>query len=440
MKRTVLPDFSAAKGRRLLVALSGGADSVALLCMLTEARKELGIDLHAAHVNHCIRGEESQADAVFCRVLCEELRIPLHIEEIDVPSAACESGEGIETAARRLRYAALRRIKCEIDADWIALAHHLNDQAETVLMHLLRGCGPDGIGGMAELSGDLYRPLLGTPKSTLEKWLSDRGRTWRVDSTNFEICTPRNALRLHALPVLEESYPKAAAAIARYAEAAQCDNRLLERLTREFLDSHLERGPYGVRILHPEEADEAILRRAIRQVCSTELSHEKLAELISLCRGNRGRLEISGKLNAERTPSALYLLPKAKELPEAVPLILEGSVEFGKLGRMTAQPSAAIPVRDHPNRQVLDAVSLDGAVLRTRREGDRIRPLGGGDKLLSDYLTDRKIDRPLRDTLPLIAAGNRILWVVGVGISEDARLRPETRQAIELTWYNTPDK
>lgn len=436
MKRTNLPDFSAAKGRRLLVALSGGADSVALLCMLADRREALGLTLCAAHVDHCIRGNEGHADAAYCRSLCERLKIPFCIETIDVPGIARESGEGIETAARRLRYDALRHIKAETNSDWIVLAHHMNDQAETVLMHLLRGCGPDGIGGMEMLSGDLYRPLLGTPKSVLENWLREKNIPWRTDSTNFEICTPRNALRLHGLPALEESYPAAAAAIARYAEAAQCENRLMERLTADFLRENLDRGAYGTRIRHPESADEAVLRRAIRAICGSDLPHDRLAELISLCKRLRGKLEISGRLCAERTPTALYFLPKRLELPEPLPLPECGVVRFGNLGSLEILPTEAIPIRDDPRRQVLRIDALRGAVLRTRRDGDRIHPLGSGEKLLSDYLTDRKIDRPLRDLLPLVAVGSRILWAVGVGIAEDAALRPDTERAAQLHWIS----
>ena len=432
MKRRILPDFSAARDRRLLVALSGGADSVALLCMLSQVREELNLTLCAAHVDHSIRGDASRADAEYCRELCAKLDVPIHIETVDVP-AARQSGEGLETAARRLRYDALHRIKTQTGCEWIALAHHLDDQAETVLMHLLRGCGPDGIGGMEVLSGDLYRPLLHTPKAALEDYLTDCSIPWRTDSTNFDAFTPRNALRLHGLPALEESYPKAPHAIARYAEAAQCENRLMERLTAEFLDGHLQCGAYGKRILHPEEADEAILRRAIRRICSDALPHDRLLELVSLCRRARGRLEISGSLTIERTPDAIYFLPKRMKLPDPVALPEHGTVRFDPLGTLTVQPSQPIPVRNDPNRQILDRDALCGAVIRTRRDGDRIRPLGSGEKLLSDYFTDKKIDRPLRDFIPLAAVGNRILWAIGIGISEDAKLRPDST-AVQLTW------
>ena len=438
MSRFDLPDFSAARGRHLLVAVSGGADSVALLCLLAERRDALALTLTAAHVEHGIRGAESLADAEYCRALCRRLGVPLRIAHVDVPALARETGEGIETAARRARYEALRKIRREAGAEWIALAHHMDDQAETVLMHLLRGSGPDGAGGMDERSGDLYRPLLSTPRRALEQFLRERGVAWRTDRTNLSPDTPRNALRLHGLPALEESYPAAARALSRYAEAARCENRFMQRLTDAFLRDHLDEGPYGRRIRRPEEADEAILRRAIRAVCPQPLAHDRLVELVALCAKARGRIALTGGAMAERTPRAIYFLPAGAGLPVPVPLAEAGEIRFGEIGTLHVRLCAAAPVRDAPFRQVLRRDALAGAVVRTRRDGDRIRPLGTGDRLLSDVLTDRRVDRPLRDFVPLIAKGGRVLWAAGVCIAEEAALRSESDAALELEWRLEP--
>ena len=228
MKPTAWPDFEDVRGARLLVALSGGADSTALLAMLAGARKRLELHLAAAHVNHSIRGPESRADAEFCEKLCRELNVDFYLKNVDAPAAADASHEGIETVARRLRYDALREVRAQTRSDWIVLAHHRDDQAETVLMHLLRGCGGHGIGGMDKFSGDLYRPLLNVSKAELESFLLERGMRWREDSTNAVPDTPRNALRLNVLPLLEQSYPQAARAVARYAQIARCEDRLLD--------------------------------------------------------------------------------------------------------------------------------------------------------------------------------------------------------------------
>ena len=198
-----------AAGGRVLVALSGGADSVALLRLFMEA----GVEVSAAHFEHGIRGEASVADMEFCRELCARLRVPFLCERADVPAARLP-GEGLEAAARRLRYAFLRRAKEAAGASCIATAHHAGDQAETVLMHLLRGAGPTGAAGMREREGDLWRPLLRVKKQDLVSYLRERGQSWREDATNAIADTPRNALRLDILPRLEAIYPGAALALS----------------------------------------------------------------------------------------------------------------------------------------------------------------------------------------------------------------------------------
>ena len=434
MKPTAWPDFEDVRGARLLVALSGGADSTALLAMLVGARKRLELHLAAAHVNHSIRGSESRADAEFCEKLCRELNVDFYLKNVDAPAAADASHEGIETVARRLRYDALREVRAQTRSDWIVLAHHRDDQAETVLMHLLRGCGGRGIGGMDKFSGDLYRPLLNVSKAELESFLLERGMRWREDSTNAVPDTPRNALRLNVLPLLEQSYPQAARAVARYAQIARREDRLLDEMTDAFLQDRLERVPCGLRLNRPEETDEAILHRALQKLLGENASFDKIDELAQLCRVSRGKTGLSNERFAERTPSALYFLPKRINLPAAAALPENGSVSLGTLGVMRASPSEPVPIRGCPTAQVLRKDALTGASLRVRRSGDRMRPMGGGDRLLSDVLTDRKIDRPLRDFVPLVARENRVLWAVGVGIAEEAKLRPGDA-AVKLEWF-----
>ena len=425
------PDFSAVRGKHLLIALSGGADSVALTCMLAESASALALRLTAAHMDHGIRPESAE-DARFCAELCERLDIPLHLTRVDVPAEAKRTGEGLETVARNLRYGWLSQIQTEVGADFIVLAHHMDDQAETVLMHLARGTGPEGIGGMAELSGCLYRPLLGLRKRELVQWLEARGVQWREDATNAVADTPRNALRLHGIPELEKSCAQFVPAVARYAESARLESAFVAEQTEVWLGDHLKRGPYGLAILLSAPPHPALLRRAIRTICGAALSHDKLLEIEALTNATHGKLEVNKILIAEKTGRRLYFLPKtAAAIPE-IPLSLCGESMLPGVCRVFAECSPPVPERRDPWVQVLNRNALDGAVLRIRRPGDRFRPLGCGDRLLSDFLTDRKLDRPLRDVTPLIARGNRVLWVCGLGISEDVRLGSPTDDAVRL--------
>ena len=416
------PDCSAVRGKRLLIALSGGADSVALTVMLHAARQSCHLTLFAAHLDHGIRPESAE-DAAFCRRLCHDLGIPFLSKRVDVPALAAARRVGIETLARELRYAWLRQCRRETQADYIALAHHMDDQAETVLMHLSRGTGPQGIGGMREIAGDLYRPLLPFRKAELTAYLISRGYTWREDFTNAIDDNPRNALRAHVIPELEKSYPQFVRAAARYADAARIESDFLDDLTAQYLAKAL--GGNGLCRWLELAPPRAVLRRALRSAYpGGPPDWDMLSALENLCGQPRGKIDIGKTHYAERTGRRLYFVPK--RLPEIRPALLnsEGETFCPPLCRITATPCAPIPIRDDPRRQVLNPAALDGAVIRTRREGDRIRPLGGGDRLLSDYLIDKKVDRPLRDAIPLVAVGNRVHWVCGLGISQEASIHP----------------
>ena len=417
------PDFSPARGRRVLIALSGGADSVALAVMLSDAREEYGLTLFAAHVDHGIRPESAE-DAAFCKALCARLDIPFMTVRLDVPEEARRQRRGLEAVARELRYRALRQFKDETRSNFIALAHHMDDQAETVLMHLARGAGPRGISGMRALSGDLYRPLLGYRKSELTAYLEARGFGWREDRTNRVADNPRNALRLNAIPALEACYPQFVRAASRYAYSAGIEDELLEGLTGEWLAANRGEGPLCAWLDVAAPPHRAILRRALKSLLPDALSWEQLNAIEALCARGRGRIDVSDALFVERAGCRLYVVRKDRPPTDPAPLSSNGKTDFGPFCVIDAAPSPPIPVRDDPFAQVLNARALDGAVVRTRRDGDRIRPLGCGDKLLSDYFIDRKVDRPLRDGVPLVAVGNRVHWVVGYGISQEAAVRP----------------
>ena len=424
-------DFSIVRDRRLMIALSGGADSVALTVLLAQARKDYGLTLFAAHLDHGIRPESAE-DAAFCRSLCEALGIPFYCRRIDIPREAAQKREGLETLARKRRYEWLRTCKAEASCDYIALAHHMDDQAETLLMHLGRGAGPEGLCGMRELSGDLYRPLLDVRKAELVAFLCERGMSWREDFTNGVDDTPRNALRLHAIPALEQCYPQFVRAVGRYAHSAQIESDYIGELTADYIAAHRAQGPGFVALDVEPAPPRALLRRALKCLSPVDVDWETLNALEALCNQRRGRLSLSAQWHAERTGRRIYYMQKRPAPTETADLLPEGTTALDGICTITATVSAPVPIRDDPMRQVLNAKALRGAVLRTRRDGDRIRPLGSGDKLLSDYLTDQKIDRPLRDRVAVVAVGNRIHWVCGLGISAEAAVCPGD-PAIELT-------
>ncbi|MBR0367227.1 MAG: tRNA lysidine(34) synthetase TilS [Clostridia bacterium] len=256
------------------------------------------------------------------------------------------------------------------------------------------------------------------------EYLKANGLSWREDFTNSIDDNPRNAIRAHVIPDLEKSYPQFVRAAARYASAAQIESDCLADLTR----AYLEKNRFGSdRLSWLELTDlphRAVLRRAIRAACPEAVDWDGLNALEALCHAPRGKIDIGKNRYAERAGDRLYFVPKQPAAIPPVPLSLDGETLCPSLCRIAATPCAPVPIRDDPWRQVLNAAALHGAVVRTRREGDRIRPLGGGDKLLSDYFIDKKIDRPLRDAVPLVAVGGRVHWVCGLGISQEASVKP----------------
>lgn len=433
--------FDDVRNGHVLAALSGGADSVALLVLLCRQRSELNLRITAAHLHHGIRGADADADAAWCEALCRRLGVELILQRIDVPTLARKRKQGLETAAREARYGFLREAQRQCGADVIALAHHRDDQAETILMHLLRGAGPEGVCGMARLKDGLYRPLLDVPRQALRQFLENAGIDWREDATNAVADNPRNALRLNVLPEIVKSYPTATEAIARYGQLARAESELLTRLTDDFLKEKMETGPWGARLRLDGSEEEALLRRAVRRISAASLDMEKTDAIVALAKRSRGKLEVSGALRVEKTPGALYFLPSGREKPAEAKLNVPGETVLDGVCRIVAEAGIFPIDPGDPFTEVLDAEALEGTVVRTRVSGDRIHPLGApGERLLSDYLTDHKIDRPLRQWLPLVACGGRVLWVCGVGISQHARLKSDTARMVRLKIYFTDEK
>ena len=427
MDRRALRIDAGAAGGRVLVALSGGADSVALLLLLLDA----GAGVCAAHFEHGIRGGDSVADMAFCRELCVSHGVPFFCERADVPAARLP-GEGLEAAARRLRYAFLRRAKEEAGAVCIATAHHAGDQAETVLMHILRGAGPAGAAGMREREGDLWRPLLRVQKQELVAFLRGRGQPWREDATNAVADTPRNALRLDIFPRLEAIYPGASQALCRFAESQAVEGDFLEGEAARWSSCRVELPNGGFWPLAPLPA-QAVLRRFFRRQLGDGATWERVRALASLCGETRGRETLPDGRVVEKTEHGLYILSPCAPPPPA-PLSLAGETPVPELGAIFAAPCAPVPVRDDPFCQALARASLAGAEVRFRRDGDWLRPLGmRGRKLLSDYLADRGVERPLRGFVPLVARGSEVLWAVGVGISATCALSPG-EEAVKLVF------
>ncbi len=308
------------KGRRVLAAVSGGADSVALLCGLAELCAELSLELGAAHLDHRLRGEESAADAVWVGELCDRFKIPCVIESRDVRSLHAETKQTLEESARQARYDFLKRTAIAQGSTAIALGHTADDQAETVLHHILRGTGLAGLRGIPrerEISAGLrlIRPLLNIRRSEIEGWLAERGQDYRTDASNIDPTFTRNRLRHQLLPLLEKDFnPQVIPALLRLREqAAEMEDVLDQFAEEELRQAVIERSPHRCRL-----RCESLAARppAFRRVCFTLLWREqnwprgrmtfahwnRLADLVAQ---NRGALSLPGGLTARRRKDGL---------------------------------------------------------------------------------------------------------------------------------------
>ena len=377
---------------RVVVAVSGGRDSMALLHALRD------VPMTVAHLDHGLR-DGARGDAAFVQDVCAGLGVPCELEALNVPEIAAKRGWGIEETARRVRYDFLARTAKKIGANAILTAHTLEDNAETVLMQLLRGTA--NATGIPARRDRILRPLLGVSKAELEAYLRERGLIWREDETNHDTQYTRNWVRLEIMPLLRARFPQAAQKLAEHAKLATDEH--------DHLESQAARVPdWAAWSREPRATQRRLIRRTLEAAGVTpDLDHiEAIREALASSRVER----IS--LPEDRT----------------------GVVQQGRLRVFDKAPSET--KLEWP--EGLDFSAFPWAKLRTRAAGDRIQ-LAAGTRKLSDVLIDRKVPRELRDTIPLVAQNSEVLWVgleppvldVRIGQTHDAELEA-MRSALEL--------
>jgi len=421
------------ESQRLVVGLSGGADSVALLDALASLGPS-GPRLVAAHLDHGLR-PGSDADRAFCAALCSRLGIPLRSGHADVAGRACRDGDGIEAAARLERYAFLRRIAREEGAAAIAVAHTRDDQAETLLLHLLRGAGGAGLSGMRPMTGDLLRPLLAVSRAQVLAYLERRGLAWREDPSNFDPAFTRNRVRHELLPWLEARFnPRLRETLAGTAELLADETAHLESEAEALLAGAAARdGGWAVARRPIAEAPPAVARRALRRLATLtpgplprRAQVERLLSLVRATAASGRRLPLPGGREAWIRFEAVWVGPANRVQPFARPLAVPGRVLLPSGAQVTARPFEGRAA----GAGGLALVPPEGRLLvRSRRPGDRARR-GGRLVSLKRLLCDRRVPADRRDALPLVAVGQEVLWGPGLGI--DAPVPGGAGSLIEL--------
>ena len=420
---------------RILVALSGGADSVALLRILVR----LGYRCHAVHCNFHLREAESNRDEQFAADLCHSLHIPCEVLHFDTQAYAAEQRISIEMAARELRYREFERIREAQGLDVIAVAHHQDDAVETLLLNLIRGAGINGLTGMRVKNGHVVRPLLCLTRDEVLGYLDELGQPYVTDSTNLTDEYARNKVRLNLLPMMQQINPAAKEnilqAASHLAEAAILYNKVVAEERTHLVEGDEEPNisisalldsdaPKTVlfEILHPYGFNSAQVNDIFRSLSaeSGRLFHSEGYTVL------RDRTHLLVRRNTANEYDIAYTLPNegTLTLPDGTTLTIHRII-----------PDANWQVPRNSDVLCLDADRFNGSLtLRHPKEGDRFRPFGmKGTKLLSDFYTDLKLPRTEKQHQWLLCHGDDILWAVGKRSSEQCRLRGTEQNVICVT-------
>lgn len=435
-----------APGDAVLVGVSGGPDSTALLHLLHARAERLRLRLGVGHLDHGLR-PESAADAAAVARMASDLGLPYHLERADVDALRRRMRMSVETAAREARFDFFRRAAERHGYTRVALGHHAGDNAETLLLNLLRGSGRRGLGGIRPLRDGLYvRPLLRAHRSDIDAFLAARGLVSLSDRTNLDPSIRRNRIRHELIPLLEREYrPGALVALSRAAELLAEEDAwidelaapLLTRLLRSAAPGRLELEAAGFD-RQPPAAQRRILRAALQRV------HGGLRRVgfVHLEDARAGTRHLPDGLRVTRTGAAIVVersVAPARPRPDAPPqweyrLPACGTLHIAETGEVlrVAETSPTGAAGDDPFRVLLDADALVFPLtVRNRRPGDRFHPLGApGSQTLKKFFIDHKVPAEERLRCPLLLSGDRIVWVAGHRVDERVRVRPETRRVL----------
>jgi len=435
---------------KVIVAVSGGADSIALLFALSQLRSVYNLTLIVAHVNHQLRGDEAERDALFVEQQAARLGLPFYQTSVDVKALQRRLKTSLQQAARQVRYQFFQVLCQTLGATRVALGHTADDQAETFLMRLLHGGGPAGLAGIPAVRLPFIRPLITVSRHTIHAYLQAESLPWVEDCSNAHLVYLRNRVRLDLLPKLQQYNPQIVRRLNELADMLRAESQVLEPQVDEWLVQTLEWqgsnraairwGRFGAA---PLAIQRRLLRRVIEALSSSSASvsfrHVEGLRQFIIAESRRRRCVLPGHLHAERHRDTVLLwnTRRVPEVPSALTLSVPGEVDILELDiRLIAD------IVDNPHS--FAGMSPQWALLdferttcplqvRFRQPGDTFYPLGApGSKKLQDFFIDSRIPRAERSSIPLVVSNREIVWVVGYRIAEPFKLRPETKRVLRL--------
>lgn len=425
------------KGETIGVAVSGGSDSMALLHYLASLQNEMDFEVVAIHVDHCLR-ETSAQDALFVVNYCKRNHIRAYKFKIDVNQLAKERNESIETAAREARYGVFESLIKKGIVDKIALAHHAEDQAETILLHLLRGAGLAGARGMDfEKSGMYIRPMLQTRKKEIYKYINDNDIAFVEDETNKEDVYQRNFIRNKILPLILTRFPGAIDALNSFANSCkEDDDYISSQVIKEALILENEKTikiPCACFIGSPSLSSRLVFKALEKiGVCKDiERKHIEIIRSLALSGQNGSRIKLPMDVIAHKEYDYITLTNDQKEKKILNVAFRCGSFQVEDFGKVVVKKAENFEISE--NNLIIDGKKLPKqAYWRFRNEGDVITKFGGGTQKLKTYLSQKQVPLRQRDSVPVLACENEIYVVAGVGISEKVKIDEKTKLAYTI--------
>ena len=438
-------------GDYVLVGVSGGPDSVALLHLLWTYGKNKNIKLHLVHLNHQLRGQEADAETEYVKLLAEQLDLPCSIFKASAAEYAQKNGMSLEQAGQELRFSYFRQVAAETGATKLALGHHRGDKVETMLLNLLRGCGPEGLTTMPVQEGWIIRPLLALEKQELIDYCKQQELIYYWDASNGETDCLRNKIRLELLPLLEQEYnPQIKNHLLQLAELSQAEQADLEKKTNELWQKFGEERedmvlfPLDVFREQSQAGQRRLLRFAYTRLKGDNhgLSYRLIENMCYCANSDTGEkyLDLVGELIFRKSYDYLYLQYKKnkneKKEGYSYNWLLEQQLLVEEKGYLFSCQEELNLTEDKSYvwKVCVDADALPAKlVVRTRQNGDYLKLIGmNGRKKLKDFLIDRKIPASERKSLPLVIKKDEIIWIPGYFLAESVRVSEKTRKKIYL--------
>ncbi len=453
VRQTIKRENLIEKNDKILIALSGGPDSICLLDIMIKLKDEYNLTLYAAHLNHRIRGIDAQEDSLFCQKICKKNNVTFFVKNIDIPELAVQQSRGVEEVARDVRYDMFFDIKNKLGINKIAVAHNLDDQAETMLMKMFRGSGIQGLRGIDYKRKDgIIRPLLDIYKSQINEYCDVNNLNPRIDKTNFESDYSRNKVRLDLIPYIENNYCENIKQIlSRTANVIRDDYNYIEKVSKEHYELLVKNKSDDEIILDLpllKNTDTAIQKRVIRLAILdimgnlNNIENVHIVDSLSLLEKSDGKIiNLPKNLKAYIKNEDYVITTKNQENEEITyqyNIEINGKTVVNEIGLtvttsvLPAKDSLALPVSKYI--KVFDYDKIVGSLyVRSRKIGDKLSPIGlTGTKKIKDILINKKIPADTKYMFPIISDDEQILWLLGYRISENYKIDDNTQRVIRI--------